>query len=95
MSSGRHLVANRNWWNYDFANTICYAYKTHATLPLPGIQPVLDERRNEIEGNQLVVYVLNFHGQELQEPFGAIIKGIKKPIFLPSRQIFYWRWRFA
>jgi hypothetical protein len=31
----------------------------------------------------LVVYVLNFHGQELQEPFGVIIKGIKKPIFLP------------
>jgi acyl-coenzyme A synthetase/AMP-(fatty) acid ligase len=56
MSSGRHLVANRNWWNYDFANTICYAYKpTYATLPLPGIQPVLmDERRNEIEGNQVV-----------------------------------------
>jgi acetyl-CoA synthetase len=55
MSSGRHLVANRNWWNYDFANTICYAYKTHRHLPLPGIQPVLmDERRNEIEGNQVV-----------------------------------------
>ena len=28
---------------------------TYATLPLPGIQPVLmDERRNEIEGNQVV-----------------------------------------
>jgi hypothetical protein len=54
------------------------------------------ERRNEIEGNQVVeVYVLNFHGQELQEPFGVIIKVIKKPIFLPSRQIFYRRWRFA
>jgi hypothetical protein len=34
----RHLVANRNWWNYDFANTICYAYKTHLRhLPLPAV----------------------------------------------------------
>jgi acyl-coenzyme A synthetase/AMP-(fatty) acid ligase len=33
----------------------------------------------------LVVYVLNFHGQELQEPFGVIIKGIKKPIFFPGK----------
>jgi acetyl-CoA synthetase len=61
---------------------------TYATLPLPGIQPVLmDERRNEIEGNQVVGSLcINFHGQELQEPFGVIIKGIKKPIFcLPGK----------
>jgi acetyl-CoA synthetase len=25
----------------DIANSICYANKTYATLPLPGIQPVL------------------------------------------------------
>jgi acetyl-CoA synthetase len=38
---------------------------TYATLPLPGIQPVLmDELRNEIEGNQVSrVYVLNFHAR--------------------------------
>jgi hypothetical protein len=30
----------------------------------------MDERRNEIEGNQVVGSLLNFHGQELQEPFG-------------------------
>jgi hypothetical protein len=36
-------------------------------------------KRNEIEGNQVVgVYVLNIHGQELPEPFGAIISVIKK-----------------
>jgi hypothetical protein len=41
----------------------------------------------------LVVYVLNFHGQELQEPFGVIIKGIKKTYFsaFPGK---YWDgWR--
>jgi acetyl-CoA synthetase len=31
---------------------------TYATLPLPGIQPVLmDENRNEIEGNQVGKFV--------------------------------------
>jgi acetyl-CoA synthetase len=38
------------------SNCICNPTKpTYATLPLPGIQPVLmDENRNEIEGNQVV-----------------------------------------
>jgi acetyl-CoA synthetase len=58
--------------NYDFANTICNTYKTsYATLPLPGIQPVLmDELRNEIEGNQVVGSLcIKFHGQQWREPF--------------------------
>jgi hypothetical protein len=31
----------------------------------------------------LVVYVLNFHGQELQGTIWGDHQGIKKPIFLP------------
>jgi acetyl-CoA synthetase len=55
------------------SNCICNPTKpTYATLPLPGIQPVLmDENRNEIEGNQVVeVCVLNFHGLGLLEQLG-------------------------
>jgi acetyl-CoA synthetase len=51
---------------------------TYATLPLPGIQPVLmDENRNEIEGNQVGKFVLNFHGLGLLEQFGVTIRGIR------------------
>jgi acetyl-CoA synthetase len=41
------------------SNCICNPTKpTYATLPLPGIQPVLmDENRNEIEGNQVGKFV--------------------------------------
>jgi hypothetical protein len=66
-------VANRNWPDNDIANTICNSYKTsYATLPLPGIQPVLmDELRNEIEGNQVVgkFMCIKFHGQQWRVPF--------------------------
>jgi hypothetical protein len=58
---------------------------TYATLPR--IQPVLmDENRNEIEGNQVVgVCVLNFHGLGLLEQFGVTIRGIRILIFQPFR----------
>jgi acetyl-CoA synthetase len=88
------LVANRNWWNYDFANTICYAYKTYLhQLP---VQPVLmDERRNEIEGNQVVGSCIKFPWPGIARTIWGDHQRYKKPIFCLSRQIFYWRWRFA
>jgi hypothetical protein len=54
MSCGGYL-ANGNRRNYDFANCFVTPTKpTYASLPLPGIQPVLmDEKRNEIEGIRL------------------------------------------
>jgi acetyl-CoA synthetase len=60
---------------------------TYASLPLPGIQPVLmDENATKLKAIRLPeVYVLNFLGPELPEPFGAIISVIKTRIFLPSR----------
>jgi acetyl-CoA synthetase len=43
-----------NWRNHDL-NCICNPTKpTYATLPLPGIQPVLMDENREIEGNQVV-----------------------------------------
>jgi acyl-coenzyme A synthetase/AMP-(fatty) acid ligase len=49
------MVANRNWRNHDLQLHLYPTKPTYATLPLPGIQPVLmDENRNEIEGNQVV-----------------------------------------
>ncbi|SFW11906.1 acetyl-CoA synthetase [Sinomicrobium oceani] len=50
------------WWQTEtgglMISPIAYATPTkptYATLPLPGVQPVLmDEKRNEIEGNQVV-----------------------------------------
>ena len=59
---------------------------TYATLPLPGIQPVLmDEKRNEITGNQVDGNLcIRFPWPELPEQFGATIKDIKKPISLLS-----------
>jgi acetyl-CoA synthetase len=49
------LVANRNRRNYDLSAPFVTPTKpTYATLPLPGIQPVLmDDKRNEITGNQV------------------------------------------
>jgi hypothetical protein len=41
------------------------------------------------EGNQVVGYVLNTHGQELPEPYGAIISDIKKLILAPGLS-FHW-----
>jgi acetyl-CoA synthetase len=46
------------WWQTEtggimISNCICNPTKpTYATLPLPGIQPLMDENRNEIEGNR-------------------------------------------
>jgi hypothetical protein len=37
----------------------------------------MDENRNEIEGNQVVKFVLNFHGLGLLEQFGVTIRGIR------------------
>jgi hypothetical protein len=43
-------VANRNRRYYDFPFLLTPTKPTYATLPLPGIQPVLmDEKKNEIE----------------------------------------------
>jgi acetyl-CoA synthetase len=65
---------------------------TYATLPLPGIQPVLmDENRNEIEGNQVGKFVLNFHGLGLLEQFGVTIRGIGYLFFSLSRNLFHRR----
>jgi acyl-coenzyme A synthetase/AMP-(fatty) acid ligase len=77
MSCRGYVVANGNRRNYDFANCFVTPTKpTYASLPLPGIQPVLmDEKRNEIEGNQVTGSLcIKFLGPELPEPFGAIIK---------------------
>jgi acetyl-CoA synthetase len=57
------LVANRNRRHHDLTYSLCYPYKANLrNLPLPGIQPVLmDEKRNEIDGNQVVgACALNF-----------------------------------
>jgi hypothetical protein len=40
----------------------------------------MDEKRNEIEGNQVTGSCIKFLGPELPEPFGAIIKVIKTRI---------------
>jgi hypothetical protein len=88
------MVANRNWRNHDLSIAFVTPTKpTYATLPLPGIQPVLmDENRNEIEGNQVVeVCVLNFHGLGLLEQFGVTIRGIRILIFQPFRNLFHRR----
>jgi hypothetical protein len=36
----------------------------------------MDENRNEIEGNQVGKFVLNFHGLGLLEQFGVTIRGM-------------------
>ena len=82
----RYLVANRNWRNYDFSAAVCYPTKpTYATLPLPGIQPVLmDENATEITEINWVdgAFASDFLGRELPELFGEIHQDIKKPILL-------------
>ena len=64
MSNSWYLVANWNWRNYDFTITKFIDCKpTYATLPLPGIQPILlDNEGNEIlenniEGNLCIKYL--------------------------------------
>jgi acetyl-CoA synthetase len=83
-------VANRNWWNYDCPVAFVTPTKpTYATYRYRDSTSLMDENVNEIEGNQVVGNLcIKFHGQELQEPFGVIIKGIKDTYFRPSRQIF-------
>jgi acetyl-CoA synthetase len=48
------MVANRNWRNHDLSIAFVTTKPTYATT-VTRIQPVLmDENRNEIEGNQVV-----------------------------------------
>jgi acetyl-CoA synthetase len=59
---GKRCPLVDTWWQTETGGIMLSAIPfitptkpTYATLPLPGIQPVLmDERRNEIEGNQVV-----------------------------------------
>jgi hypothetical protein len=77
MSCRGYVVANGNRRNYDFANCVCNAYKTYICFfTITGIQPVLmDENATKLKEIRLPeVYVLNFLGPELPEPFGAITK---------------------
>jgi acetyl-CoA synthetase len=80
------------WWQTEtggimISPLLCNA-QTYASLPLPGIQPVLmDEKRNEIEGNQVTeVYVLNFLGPNCQNHLGRSSK-IQRHLFfyLPGK----------
>jgi hypothetical protein len=48
---------------------------------------LMDENRNEIEGNQVEVCVLNFHGLGLLEQFGVTIRGIRILIFQPFQEL--------
>ena len=63
---------------------------TFATLPLPGVQPVLmDEHGNEVVQKNMEPsegrLAMRAHGLRLQEPFTVITKGIKTPISQPIR----------
>jgi acetyl-CoA synthetase len=59
---GKHCPIVDTWWQTETGGImispipfVTPTKPTYATLPLPGIQPVLmDEKRNEIEGNQVV-----------------------------------------
>jgi acetyl-CoA synthetase len=59
---GKHCPVVDTWWQTETGGImispipfVTPTKPTYATLPLPGIQPVLmDEKRNEIEGNQVV-----------------------------------------
>jgi acyl-coenzyme A synthetase/AMP-(fatty) acid ligase len=64
---------------------------TYATLPLPGIQPVLmDENRNEIEGNQVGSLCIKFPWPGIARTIWVTIRGILL-IFQPSRNLFHRR----
>lgn len=63
MSYCRYVVANRNWWNYDFSlGNLTPLKPSYATYPLPGIQPcIVDADGNELtetetEGNLCIKF---------------------------------------
>jgi acetyl-CoA synthetase len=68
--------------------------QTYATLPLPGIQPVLmDENVNRGQSGGWF-YALNFLSWNHGTIWGDH-QDIKRPIFLPFQANILWRWRFA
>ena len=49
MPHCRYLVADRDWWNHDLGpGRVTKCVPAYATTPLPGIQPVLVNEKNEI-----------------------------------------------
>jgi acyl-coenzyme A synthetase/AMP-(fatty) acid ligase len=71
------------------SNCICNPTKpTYATLPLPGIQPVLmDENRNEIEGNQVGSLCIKFPWPGIARTIWVTIRGIRILIFQPFQEL--------
>ena len=82
------MVADRNRRYRDIGHPFVTPTKpTYASLPVPGIQPVLmDDLRNEIEQirNQ-VTFALRTRGPVWLEPYGAITSDLLIPTSRSSR----------
>jgi acyl-coenzyme A synthetase/AMP-(fatty) acid ligase len=86
------MVANRNWRNHDLSIAFVTPTKpTYATYRYQ-IQPVLmDENRNEIEGNQVGSLCIKFPWPGIARTIWVTIRGIRILIFQPFRNLFHRR----